>query len=321
MSNCERNDLGAFEVSLGVFITTFLVVSYMPQIFKLIKTKNSYGISPYAQMLSFTAQTLTLFNIFLLQQEIFDCCIIGKYKILYCLGKLIGFIQVFIQWGCITTIVFLFIRYYPCNRNQEYTAIGTQGEILIKEWKVIVRIIYFLIGLMIVIITLTLDAIFMNWDTESIIYLAGVYGVSSSVFSLIQFLPQIRKTFVEKSVGALSIPSMLIQCPGSFILVLFLAIQPGTNWTTWITYFAGGTLQGILLILCIYYNLKNGNNNYVNYETEPESEPEHDIEIEKENENEHEHNRDLDIDIDVENNNDDNKDIDKNQNVHDADLI
>ncbi|OUM64096.1 hypothetical protein PIROE2DRAFT_28259, partial [Piromyces sp. E2] len=242
---------------LGIVITTVLVISYIPQIFKLIITKNSFGISPYAQMLSFTAQTLTLFNIFLLQQDLINCCLIGQFTIPYCMGTLIGFIQIFLQWCCITTIVFLFIKYFPSRINREYTAIDAQGEMLLREWKVIVRVIYALIIMLTVIITLTLISIFMDWDKESIIYLAGVYGLGSSGFSLIQFLPQIKKTFVNKSVGALSIPSMLIQCPGSFILVIFLAIQPGTNWTTWITYFAGGTLQGILLMLCIYYSYKN----------------------------------------------------------------
>jgi len=281
MSYCTNNDLGVFDVALGVIITTILVISYIPQILKLIRIKNSYGISPYAQMLSFTAQTLTLFNIFLLQQEIVDCCILGEYKILYCLGKLIGFIQVFIQWCCITTIVFLFIRYYPSNINQEYIPIDEESEILMKEWKTIVRIIYFLVGLMITIVVITIVAIFTNWDNESVIYLAGVYGLGSTVSSLIQFLPQIKKTFVNKSIGALSIQSMLIQCPGSFILVLFLAIQPGTNWTTWITYFAGGTLQGILLVLCIYYNFKNKHNNNFDNETENETENENEEDKEK----------------------------------------
>ncbi|ORX50329.1 hypothetical protein BCR36DRAFT_290303 [Piromyces finnis] len=257
---CDHTEINIFDVVLGVLITFFLVVSYIPQILKLIKTKNSYGISPYAQMLSFTAQTLTLFNIFLLQQDIFDCCVLGKYTIPYCMGTLIGLIQVFIQWCCIATIVYLFIRYFPCRANQEYTAIDIQGEVLIAEWKVIVRVIYFLIAMLTVIVLLTLISIFMSWDKNSIIYLAGIYGLGSTLFSLIQFLPQIRKTFVNKSVGALSIPSMLIQCPGSFILVIFLAIQSGTNWTTWITYFVSGTLQGFLLILCIYYTFKKNQN-------------------------------------------------------------
>ncbi len=31
-------------------------------------------------------------------------------------------------------------------------------------------------------------------------------------------------------------------------------MSPGTNITSWITYFVGGCLQGALLTLCIYYH-------------------------------------------------------------------
>ena len=94
--------------------------------------------------------------------------------------------------------VFLFIRYFPSPINQEYTAIDMQGEILIREWRIIIRVVYALVVMLVVIVSLSLIAVFMDWDEESITYLAGVYGVIATVFSLIQFLPQIRKTYSNK---------------------------------------------------------------------------------------------------------------------------
>ena len=46
---------------------------------------------------------------------------------------------------------------------------------------------------------------------------------------------------------------MLIQTPGSFIFCYTLALSPGINPSTWLTYLVTGCLQGILLIMCIYY--------------------------------------------------------------------
>lgn len=46
---------------------------------------------------------------------------------------------------------------------------------------------------------------------------------------------------------------MLMQTPGSFIFCYTLALSPGINPSTWLTYFIGGTLQGVLLCICIYY--------------------------------------------------------------------
>lgn len=73
------------------------------------------------------------------------------------------------------------------------------------------------------------------------------------VSSTIQFVPQIIRTYKLKMVGALSVPAMMMQTPGSFLFCYTIAISPGTNFTSWITYFVGGCLQGILLVLCFYY--------------------------------------------------------------------
>lgn len=46
---------------------------------------------------------------------------------------------------------------------------------------------------------------------------------------------------------------MLIQTPGSFIFCYTLALSPGINTSTWLTYLVTGCLQGILLGICLYY--------------------------------------------------------------------
>ena len=47
---------------------------------------------------------------------------------------------------------------------------------------------------------------------------------------------------------------MLMQTPGSFIFCYTLALSPGINPSTWLTYLVTGCLQGILLTMCIYYH-------------------------------------------------------------------
>ena len=49
---------------------------------------------------------------------------------------------------------------------------------------------------------------------------------------------------------------MLIQTPGSFLFVYTLAVRPGNNITTWITYLITGILQGILLVMCIVFQAR-----------------------------------------------------------------
>lgn len=46
---------------------------------------------------------------------------------------------------------------------------------------------------------------------------------------------------------------MILQTPGSFLFCYMIAKSPGTNLSSWITFFVGGCLQGTLLIVCLYH--------------------------------------------------------------------
>ena len=49
---------------------------------------------------------------------------------------------------------------------------------------------------------------------------------------MVQYTPQLLHTFRIKHVGALSIPMMLIQTPGGILMVISVALRPGTDWTS-----------------------------------------------------------------------------------------
>jgi hypothetical protein len=49
---------------------------------------------------------------------------------------------------------------------------------------------------------------------------------------------------------------MCIQSPGSFLFAYSIAVRPGTNWSTWITYLCTGILQGVLLAMCVAWRIK-----------------------------------------------------------------
>lgn len=55
---------------------------------------------------------------------------------------------------------------------------------------------------------------------------------------------------------------MLMQTPGSFIFCYTLALSPGINASTWLTYMVTGFLQGILLCICLYYQSKSKRSEY-----------------------------------------------------------
>lgn len=54
---------------------------------------------------------------------------------------------------------------------------------------------------------------------------ATVLGVTSAALAIIQYLPQLIKTYRMKLVGAISIPMMCIQSPGSVLMVVSIAVR------------------------------------------------------------------------------------------------
>jgi len=79
-------------------------------------------------------------------------------------------------------------------------------------------------------------------------YLATFLGLSATLLAILQYAPQIHKTYSSGLVGALSIGTMAIQVPGSVLFVLSLVFRPGTDWTSWLAYAVTGLMQGALLV-------------------------------------------------------------------------
>ncbi|KAJ8520533.1 hypothetical protein ONZ45_g2687 [Pleurotus djamor] len=88
----------------------------------------------------------------------------------------------------------------------------------------------------------------LNWAT--------FLGVTSALLAAVQYAPQIAHTYRHKVVGALSIPMMCIQTPGAILMVTSIALRPGTNWTSWITFAVAGIMQGTLLVMCICWKFR-----------------------------------------------------------------
>eukprot|EP01136_Pigoraptor_vietnamica_P002794 Opistho-1_new@31226 len=87
------------------------------------------------------------------------------------------------------------------------------------------------------------------------------YGVTLGIFSvaavLLQYLPQLYKTFKRKDAGSFSIPMMMIQTPGTFVWTYFLASGNDASVTTWLPYLTTACLQGSLLVMCIVFWFRN----------------------------------------------------------------
>lgn len=249
-----RSHNNFLEVFIAVFIACGLLISYLPQHYRIISLKSSEGISPWFLLLGAVSMTCSFFNILILQIPQLECCkyVSGRA----CFENTLGVTQLTIQWFMFTMILILFMAYFPQYRK--YIPIGLDDVAISKDWSVSLYVtafvtLHFIFTLVVSVYLL----IFVGKADEHDLtkYWADALGIISLILASVQYLPQIWRTWQRKTVGALSIPMMLVQTPGSFLFVYSLATREGTRWTTWIVFLITGCLQGTLLIMCIcwYY--------------------------------------------------------------------
>lgn len=85
---------------------------------------------------------------------------------------------------------------------------------------------------------------------------ATFLGVTGTALATAQYIPQLYYTATLRLVGSLSIPTMMIQTPGTAVFIYSLILRPGVNWTSILSYCFTGTLQGALLILCVVWKFR-----------------------------------------------------------------
>jgi len=87
---------------LSSFIVVGMLVSYLPQHFRIIKRGTSEGISSWFVLLGTTSATSAFANILLLPQSRHDieCC--KEIEMFHCAAGLLGIAQLGIQWLCFT---------------------------------------------------------------------------------------------------------------------------------------------------------------------------------------------------------------------------
>lgn len=126
------------------------------------------------------------------------------------------------------------------------------------------------------VLTLTLSFYVYFWAPRYIDLTADAFGILGAVLAASQYFPQIYTTLHLQHVGSLSIPMMVMQTPGGFAWAASLASRKGTKWSSWLPYFTAAFLQGTLLFIAVYFELRNKRRAKVTeviLDESPESEP------------------------------------------------
>lgn len=111
-----------------------------------------------------------------------------------------------------------------------------------------------LISLMVVFITSV--ALVAAWPHRTQNW-ANILGAIAGVLAAIQYVPQIYYTYMLGDLKSLSLFTIFMQAPGSFLFALSLYLRVGADgWSTWLVYIVTGALQGVLFALGVYFLVK-----------------------------------------------------------------
>eukprot|EP01137_Pigoraptor_chileana_P037626 Opistho-2@34989 len=248
-----KADPTTFDVVAGSIILVGILLSYLPQHITIVVRKSSEGISSLFLLLGTFSAVTSLLNAFVLQYDTLACC--SSWGFRRCNIEMLKIYQLSVQAACLYGVFILFLIYFKVKREGRHEL-------------VMARILFGVSVSLSVLFSIILACMIstLGGTSRPVHY----YGVSLGIFSvgavLLQYLPQLYKTFRRKDPGSLSIPMMMIQTPGTFIWTYFLASGHDASVTTWLPYLTTACLQGTLLIMCIIFWWRNKRNPPVFYD-------------------------------------------------------
>ncbi|KAK4200965.1 hypothetical protein QBC40DRAFT_278922 [Triangularia verruculosa] len=254
----ELRDLSVVNLIVSIVIVIGMLISYLPQHFRIISRGTSEGISPYFILLGTTSATSAFANILLLPQSRQDVACCKELEAFHCVAGLLGIAQLGVQWICFSFIFVLFLvffRYNPAHDPDSEELAEVEGQ---PRWQtaLLVASLTLLHGLAVTVIT----GILSTLAKDHLAAWANVLGVMAALLAAVQYVPQIWTTYHLKHVGSLSIPMMCIQTPGGFVFAASLFARLGlAGWSSWGIFVLTATMQGILLYLAIYYEIQSRN--------------------------------------------------------------
>ncbi|PSN62003.1 PQ loop repeat protein-like protein [Corynespora cassiicola Philippines] len=237
-----------FNFCVSVFIVLGILVSYLPQHYKIISRRSSRGLSPLFVLLGSVSGTASITNILTLPESTRDmgCCKeIGTFP---CAAALLGIVQIGVQWSCFFFIMLLFLIFFPRNAQDD----PEEQDGSLPTWK---EAILVLVLFSVFFVFSFLGSVIVVYAAPSHLRVwANFLGLLGTVLAAVQYIPQIITTWRLQETGSLSVPMMCIQTPGSFVFAASLAARLGPGgWSAWGLFILTGMLQGCLLAMSLWF--------------------------------------------------------------------
>lgn len=261
--------------AVGIIFMIGLTLIYIPQFLKLYRKKTSHGFNPWFMFLGHTAAFWTCCNTLVYYINSWWSC----HGTTNCSESFLGFALVLLQW-LLYFVMYLFYLKYLSDPQKPYYASRPN---LTRQ-----RLIHYTFGASVLLcvlsltVTLTLLSTHQWHDptttTNLSIWTDGL-EVLILIFFLIHYFPQIYETYTLQDAGSLSLITLGLMAPGTFLWTIFLAVQGSfvknnqqvSSPLVWVPYLIVGTMQTILLMMGLYYERKKRRNLYLLLDQNPET--------------------------------------------------
>jgi hypothetical protein len=237
-------------VGIGIFVGTW--ISIIPQYYLIVSHRSAYGLDSVTLFVMVFGQFTLVANIVALHAS--DFVGVFQYPFGTTIWRLWTFINASANWLSYLPCAFLSLIFFDSHPRPRRGEEQIAKEKTINLWLTIAGPIPCFILL---IIHWSIGPKY-GFEGKQVLLLGRVFGILAAVLWIWQYLPQIWTTCKLKSPGNLSIVNLAIQAPGSMINAIFMFVGQGDDWTTAVSSFLLSIEQFVLLIICIYFNIKNG---------------------------------------------------------------
>jgi uncharacterized protein with PQ loop repeat len=245
-----------FPVTLASGLVVGILVSYLPQHYKIFTRRTSEGISPWWVLLGGLSSIAAIGNILTLPTSRADMACCDELSGGACAAALLGVAQIGVQWTCFMGIILLYIVFYPRTEHEIEDLSASTGSLTKNSTAnnprdpLLVGACIFVSLFAVALISISLV---FRWPSHTQIW-ADLLGTISGLLAAVQYIPQIYYTWVMGDLKSLSILTLLIQAPGAFVFAFSLYLRVGAEgWSTWLVYIVTGLLQFVLLGMAANY--------------------------------------------------------------------
>ena len=227
------------EMILGIIICAFTAVCFIPQIYKLIKTKDATGLSPSFLVIFALNQITATINATVTNFPTMHSCIYVGWGV--CLPQLMSYFQIVEGLFLCYPIFALFIIFFKDKTTKEFKR----------------TLIYFVSSVLLLIISAVacLLLIFYAGECNDFTYYYGfAFAVGCTLTTLVEYLPQIVRTLKTKECGSMSFTTNWTSTLGTGIVALYMMFSTKQHWTTVISYITAFIEHFVLCVIQVKYD-------------------------------------------------------------------